>query len=94
MACEGTMYDWSGIYFQKEVHASATIATAGFVVYMIATPKPIKINPKPATSGKGNKADKSIPAKIKIPLYRSIGLIPILFTSWSPKKRPVVMAIM
>lgn len=36
MACEGTMYDWSGIYFQKEVHASATIATAGFVVYMIA----------------------------------------------------------
>lgn len=36
MACEGTMYDWSGIYFQKEVHASASIATAGFVVYMIA----------------------------------------------------------
>ncbi len=36
MACEGTMYDWSGIYFQKEVHASAAIATAGFVVYMIA----------------------------------------------------------
>ncbi|RYE30841.1 MAG: MFS transporter [Sphingobacteriaceae bacterium] len=36
MACEGTMYDWSGIYFQKEVHASAAIATAGFVVYMVA----------------------------------------------------------
>ncbi|MGI4022510.1 MAG: MFS transporter [Janthinobacterium lividum] len=36
MACEGTMYDWSGIYFQKEVHATSTIATAGFVVYMIA----------------------------------------------------------
>ncbi|MGI4750309.1 MAG: MFS transporter [Janthinobacterium lividum] len=36
MACEGTMYDWSGIYFQKEVHTSAAIATAGFVVYMIA----------------------------------------------------------
>ncbi|RYY29603.1 MAG: MFS transporter [Sphingobacteriaceae bacterium] len=36
MACEGTMYDWSGIYFQKEVHASTTVATAGFVIYMIA----------------------------------------------------------
>lgn len=36
MACEGTMYDWSGIYFHKEVHASATVATAGFVVYMVA----------------------------------------------------------
>lgn len=36
MACEGTMYDWSGIYFQKEVHATPAIATAGFVVYMIA----------------------------------------------------------
>ncbi|RYE21154.1 MAG: MFS transporter [Sphingobacteriaceae bacterium] len=36
MACEGTMYDWSGIYFQKEVHATSAIATAGFVVYMVA----------------------------------------------------------
>jgi MFS family permease len=36
MACEGTMYDWSGIYFHKEVHATSTIATAGFVIYMIA----------------------------------------------------------
>jgi MFS family permease len=36
MACEGTMYDWSGIFFQKEVHATAAIATAGFVVYMVA----------------------------------------------------------
>lgn len=36
MACEGTMYDWSAIYFNKEVHASATVATAGFVVYMVA----------------------------------------------------------
>lgn len=36
MACEGTMYDWSGIYFQKEVHASKSIATLGYVVYMIA----------------------------------------------------------
>lgn len=36
MACEGTMYDWSGIYFHKEVHATPAIATAGFVVYMVA----------------------------------------------------------
>ncbi|MDP4150055.1 MAG: MFS transporter [Bacteroidota bacterium] len=36
MACEGTMYDWSGIYFRKAVHASREIATLGFVVYMVA----------------------------------------------------------
>lgn len=33
MACEGTMYDWSGIYFQKAVHA---IPTIGYVAFMIA----------------------------------------------------------
>ncbi len=36
MACEGTMYDWSGIYFRKAVHASREVATLGFVVYMIS----------------------------------------------------------
>jgi len=36
MACEGTMIDWSGIYFRKAVHASRSVATLGFVVYMIA----------------------------------------------------------
>jgi MFS family permease len=36
MACEGTMFDWSGIYFRKAVHASREIATLGFVFYMIA----------------------------------------------------------
>ena len=36
MACEGTMYDWSGIYFRKAVHATREVATLGFVVYMIA----------------------------------------------------------
>lgn len=36
MSCEGTMYDWSGIYFQKAVQASKEVVTAGFVVYMIA----------------------------------------------------------
>src|ERR1700744_298225 len=36
MACEGTMIDWSGIYFRKAVHADAKTATLGFVVYMTA----------------------------------------------------------
>jgi MFS family permease len=36
MACEGTMYDWSGIYFRKAVHSSKEVATLGFVVYMVA----------------------------------------------------------
>ena len=36
MACENTMYDWSGIYFEKVVHVPKAMATAGFVGYMIA----------------------------------------------------------
>ena len=36
MACENTMYDWSGIYFEKAVHSSKPTATAAFVFYMIA----------------------------------------------------------
>jgi fucose permease len=36
MACENTMYDWSALYFQKEVHTEKTTATAAFVIYMIA----------------------------------------------------------
>jgi MFS family permease len=36
MACEGTMFDWSGIYFRKAVHADPDTATLGFVAYMIA----------------------------------------------------------
>jgi MFS family permease len=36
MACENVMYDWSGIYIQKAVHASKVTATAAFVVFMIA----------------------------------------------------------
>ncbi|GAB2963275.1 MFS transporter [Hymenobacter coalescens] len=34
MACEGTMYDWSAIYFAKA--AQAQVGTVGFVVYMVA----------------------------------------------------------
>ncbi|HEY4151613.1 MAG TPA: MFS transporter [Chitinophagaceae bacterium] len=36
MACEGTMYDWSGIYFKKAVHTSGQTATMAFVAYMVA----------------------------------------------------------
>lgn len=36
MACENTMYDWSGIYLMKAVHTSKQTATAGFVFYMVA----------------------------------------------------------
>lgn len=34
MSCEGTMYDWSSIYFQKEVHAAPSQVGLGFVAYM------------------------------------------------------------
>nr|WP_255670501.1 MFS transporter [Mucilaginibacter sp. UR6-11] len=36
MACENTLYDWSGIYFDKVVQVPKATATEGFVVYMIA----------------------------------------------------------
>jgi len=36
MACENTMYDWSALYFQKEVNAEKTTATAAFVIYLVA----------------------------------------------------------
>jgi MFS family permease len=36
MACENVMYDWSGIYMQKAVHASKVTSNAAFVVFMIA----------------------------------------------------------
>jgi MFS family permease len=36
MACENTMYDWSGIYFEKVIHVAKATATQGFVCYMIA----------------------------------------------------------
>ncbi|HEX8459938.1 MAG TPA: MFS transporter, partial [Segetibacter sp.] len=35
MSCENTMYDWSAIYFEKVVHATKSVSTAAFVVYMI-----------------------------------------------------------
>jgi len=36
MACENTMYDWSALYFQKIVNPDKTIATAAFVIYLVA----------------------------------------------------------
>lgn len=36
MACEGTMFDWSGIYFKKAVHAPDKLVIVGFALYMIA----------------------------------------------------------
>jgi fucose permease len=35
MACENTMYDWSGVYFQKAMKTSQSVATGAFAVYMI-----------------------------------------------------------
>ncbi|MFD2720555.1 MFS transporter [Hymenobacter monticola] len=36
MACEGTFYDWSGVYFAETVHAPKAIAGLGFTLYMVA----------------------------------------------------------
>ncbi|HTE30243.1 MAG TPA: MFS transporter [Chryseolinea sp.] len=36
MACEGAMFDWSGVYFQKVVEAPAEWVTLGYVVFMCA----------------------------------------------------------
>lgn len=36
MACEGTMYDWSNIFFQEAVHPPEKLIAAGYVIYMIA----------------------------------------------------------
>jgi MFS family permease len=36
MACEGTIYDWGAIYFEKAVRSSVEAVTLGFTLYMIA----------------------------------------------------------
>jgi len=36
MACENTMYDWSGIYIKQVMHGSNGLATIAFVIYMVA----------------------------------------------------------
>ncbi len=34
MICEGTMFDWSGIYFDKVVHAPASYTRLGYIAFM------------------------------------------------------------
>lgn len=34
MVCEGTMFDWSGVYFQKVVEAPAQWVTLGYLLFM------------------------------------------------------------
>lgn len=34
MVCEGTMFDWSGVYFQKVVNAPVTLTTLGYAAFM------------------------------------------------------------
>jgi MFS family permease len=34
MACEGTMFDWSGVYFQKIVQAPVHLVTLGYLLFM------------------------------------------------------------
>jgi MFS family permease len=34
MVCEGTMFDWSGVYFQKIVAAPAQLVTLGYLSFM------------------------------------------------------------
>jgi len=36
MACEGTLYDWAGVYFTQAVHAPKALAPVGFTLYMVA----------------------------------------------------------
>ncbi|WP_046246756.1 MFS transporter [Hymenobacter terrenus] len=36
MACEGTLYDWSGVYFAQAVHAPKSIAPIGFTLATVA----------------------------------------------------------
>lgn len=34
LVCEGTMFDWSGVYFQKVVQVPAAFTTLGYVAFM------------------------------------------------------------
>ena len=36
MVCEGTMFDWSGVYFLKVINASQHLRTLGYVSFMCA----------------------------------------------------------
>ncbi len=34
LVCEGTMFDWSGVYFKKVVHAPLQLTTLGYAAFM------------------------------------------------------------
>jgi MFS family permease len=34
MICEGAMFDWSGVYFQKIIHPDKTLIAAGYTAFM------------------------------------------------------------
>lgn len=34
MICEGAMFDWSGVYFQKVIHPDKTLIAAGYTAFM------------------------------------------------------------
>lgn len=36
MICEGSMFDWSGVYFKKEVSGAGSIPTLGYVAFMFS----------------------------------------------------------
>ncbi len=36
LVCEGTMFDWSGVYFQKVLQVSNTLRTVGYIAFMSA----------------------------------------------------------
>ncbi len=36
MICEGTMFDWTGIYFEKVVHAPKALTRMGYIAFMSA----------------------------------------------------------
>lgn len=36
MACEGTFYDWSGVYFAEAVHAPKAVAALAFTFFMVS----------------------------------------------------------
>ncbi len=35
MICEGTMFDWSGIYFEKVIHAPPYLTRLGYIAFML-----------------------------------------------------------
>ena len=36
LVCEGTMFDWSGVYFQKVLQVPAALRTFGYIAFMCA----------------------------------------------------------